>query len=199
MGLGGIAMSLVVLGVLNVAAGMIYTTDSAAVAATPAAVEPVVEEATPAEEVVAEAVIEEVVEEPVEVAQDTTAEETPADEPEEEAEEEMSFADMVANGDVAAGEKVFKKCSVCHLLGEGRSVGPNLMGVVGREKSTVEGFVFSDAHLALEGAWTIEDLDAYLTKPMKAVVGTKMTFPGLRKVEDRANVIAYLISVAEGQ
>ena len=105
----------------------------------------------------------------------------------------------LAEGDAAAGEKVYKKCKACHQVGDGakNKVGPMLNGIVDNEIASVEGFKYSKAFMAKkdEGlVWTEEVLDAYLTKPKKYIKGTKMTFPGLKKEADRANVIAYLLS-----
>ncbi|MGZ2260253.1 c-type cytochrome [Roseobacter sp. A03A-229] len=115
-----------------------------------------------------------------------------------------AFADGHVTGDAAAGEKVFRKCKACHAVGEGaeNKVGPVLNGVVDRAFGAVEGFSYSDALMeaAAEGkAWTPEELDAFLQKPRSYLKGTKMSFAGLRKDEDRANVISYLASFpAEG-
>jgi cytochrome c len=107
----------------------------------------------------------------------------------------------LAGGDAAAGEKTFKKCKACHKVGDGakNGVGPMLNGIVGNEIASVEGFEkkYSKAFQAkkAEGlVWTEEVLDEYLTKPKKYIKGTKMSFPGLKKEADRANVIAYLLS-----
>jgi len=103
----------------------------------------------------------------------------------------------LADGDAAAGEKVFKKCKACHQVGDGAKsrVGPLLNGIIDNEIASIEGFKYSKAFLAkkAEGlVWTEAELDAYLTKPKKHTKGTKMSFPGLKKEDDRANVIAYL-------
>jgi cytochrome c len=102
-----------------------------------------------------------------------------------------------AEGDAAAGEKVFNKCKACHAVGDGakNKVGPELNGIVGRTAGSADGFKYSDAMLAkkAEGmVWTEEAIDAYLTKPKDYIPGNKMSFPGLKKEDDRANVIAYL-------
>lgn len=109
------------------------------------------------------------------------------------------LADGHVTGDAAEGEKVFRKCKACHAVGDGaeNKVGPVLNGVVDRAFGAVEGFSYSDALMeaAAEGkAWTPEELDAFLQKPRSYLKGTKMSFAGLRKDEDRANVIAYLAS-----
>ncbi|WP_417718718.1 c-type cytochrome [Salipiger sp.] len=100
-------------------------------------------------------------------------------------------------GDAAKGEKVFRKCMACHAVGADakNKVGPELNGVVGRPIATAPDFDYSDALMALgEGgtAWTAETLAEFLAKPKDYAKGTKMSFAGLRKDEDRADVIAYL-------
>ncbi|WP_375258635.1 c-type cytochrome [Citreimonas sp.] len=110
----------------------------------------------------------------------------------------LAFAESHAmQGDPAAGEAVFRKCMACHAVGEGaqNKVGPMLNGVVGREIAALEDFNYSDALIALreEGkSWTPEELAAFLEKPRDYATGTKMAFPGLRKEEERNDVIAYL-------
>ncbi len=103
----------------------------------------------------------------------------------------------LAEGDAAAGEKVFRKCKACHQVGDGakNKVGPMLNGIVGNEIASVEDFKYSKAFLAkkAEGlVWTDEVLDTYRTKPKKFIPGTKMSYAGLKKEGDRANVITYL-------
>jgi len=103
----------------------------------------------------------------------------------------------LAEGDAAAGQKIFKKCKACHQVGDGAKnrLGPALNGIVGKEIASVEGFKYSKAFLAkkAEGlVWTEEALDAWLTKPRKFIKGTKMSFGGLKKESKRADVIAYL-------
>ncbi|MFK7751810.1 MAG: cytochrome c family protein [Sedimentitalea sp.] len=114
-----------------------------------------------------------------------------------------AFAESHITGDAAAGEKVFRKCKACHAVGEGaeNKVGPVLNGVVDRAVAAGEGFKYSKVLIALgEGGttWTPEDLDAFLKKPRDYAKGTKMSFAGLRKDADRANIIAYLATFADG-
>lgn len=112
------------------------------------------------------------------------------------AEEGPVFADVYAAADVTAGEKVFTKCKACHKVDGGDGTGPHLNGVVDRPKASIAGFAYSDALLAMAGdAWTTDNLNGFLTSPKTYAPGTKMGFAGLAKVEDRANVIAYLASV----
>ncbi len=103
----------------------------------------------------------------------------------------------LAEGDAAKGEKVFRKCQACHMVGDEAEnrVGPVLNGIVGREIAAVEDFDYSDALkelAAADGTWTPEELAAFLEKPRDFAKGTKMSFAGLRKEEERADVIAYL-------
>lgn len=108
----------------------------------------------------------------------------------------------LAEGDVEAGEKVFRKCKACHQVGEGaeNKVGPVLNGIVGRVVGSHEGFKYSGTleDMGAEGKeWTAEELAAFLEAPKKYAAGTKMAFAGLRKEEDRTNVIAYLATFTE--
>lgn len=96
-------------------------------------------------------------------------------------------------GDAAAGEKVFNQCKACHTLQQGQNrVGPSLHGVVGRKAGMVAGFNYSQPMKASDITWDAEKLDKYLADPKGFIPGNKMAFPGLKKPEDRANVIAYL-------
>jgi len=96
--------------------------------------------------------------------------------------------------DAERGERLFRRCVVCHTATEGgaNKVGPNLFGVVGRDIATKEGFRYSKALLALEGSWTEGALNQYLLSPRTYARGTKMAFAGLRKTQDRTDVIAWL-------
>ncbi|MFT4012987.1 MAG: cytochrome c family protein [Paracoccus sp. (in: a-proteobacteria)] len=111
------------------------------------------------------------------------------------ADEGPDFAAVMASADATAGEKVFGKCKACHKLDGTDGTGPHLNGVVGRAVATVAGFNYSDgmkAHAAEAPEWTPEALQHFLLNPKTAAKGTKMTFAGLPKIEDRANLIAYL-------
>jgi cytochrome c len=96
-------------------------------------------------------------------------------------------------GVAAAGEKVFVQCKTCHVAEKGvNRVGPSLWGVVGRKSGTVPGFKYSAANLKSGATWNEATLYKYLEAPMKFMPGTKMAFAGLKKPQDRADVIAFL-------
>lgn len=103
-----------------------------------------------------------------------------------------------ADGDVEKGEKVFRKCKACHVVDEAKNkVGPSLQNIVGRTAGTVEGFKYSDAmKTAGEGGltWTEENIDKYMADPKGFIPKNKMAFIGLKKEDDREDVIAYLKS-----
>lgn len=106
------------------------------------------------------------------------------------------FATLFASADAAAGEKVFAKCKACHKVDGNNITGPHLDGVVGRPHGSAAGFNYSDAMKALsDQPWTPEALSEFLTNPRGAIPGNKMSFAGLPKAEDRANLIKYLESL----
>ncbi|MFC5586959.1 c-type cytochrome [Nitratireductor kimnyeongensis] len=113
-----------------------------------------------------------------------------------------AFADAqasLANADIGKGEKIFKRCVACHTIEKAgkNKLGPNLYGIVGKPVAQAEGYAYSPAMKAYGGEWTVERLDAYLLQPRTAVKGTKMAFAGLKKEEDRLNLIAYLNTFSE--
>ena len=115
-----------------------------------------------------------------------------------EAKEEVkiNINELLALGDMAHGEKVFKKCSACHMIvSDGKNmIGPNLWGVIGRTAGSVNDYKYSKAMVAYGKEWTFEEMNAYLIKPQAYIKGTKMAFAGLRKEKDRASVIVYMNS-----
>ena len=108
--------------------------------------------------------------------------------------EKIDIAALMALGDLAVGEKVFKKCAACHSIAKGgkNNIGPALYNVVGRQVGVVSDYKYSKALSQYEKNWTFEELNGYLIKPAKWIKGTKMAFAGLRKEKDRASVIKYL-------
>ena len=109
-------------------------------------------------------------------------------------EDKIDIATFIALGDIATGEKVFKKCAACHSIVKGgkNNIGPALYNVVGRDVGAVSDYKYSKALGGYGKAWTFEELNGYLLKPAKWIKGTKMAFAGLRKEKDRASVILYL-------
>jgi len=109
-------------------------------------------------------------------------------------EEKIDIAALMAMGDIALGEKVFKKCAACHSIIKGgkNNIGPALYNVVGRKTGAVSDYKYSKALASFDKEWTFEELNGYLIKPAKWIKGTKMAFAGLRKEKDRASVIKYL-------
>jgi cytochrome c len=101
---------------------------------------------------------------------------------------------LLASADAAHGEQVGKVCGTCHSFDQGGAnrVGPNLWAVVGRPIASHAGFAYSDAMKAHGGSWTYEELDAYLTSPARDVPGNKMSFAGIRRAKDRADLLAWL-------
>jgi cytochrome c len=87
---------------------------------------------------------------------------------------------------------VFRKCSACHKLDGSDGVGPHLNGVVGRDKGSVAGFGYSGTLAGMEGDWTVENLYGFLENPKGYAPGTTMGFAGLKKPQDKADLIAYL-------
>ena len=115
------------------------------------------------------------------------------------AEAEQPIAFFLASADPAKGEQVFKKCAACHTDSNGgpNGLGPNLWGTMGKPVAHVAGFAYSDALKSHGGTWDWETMSAWLTSPKKFAPGTKMTFAGLSKPEDRANVMAFLNSKSD--
>ncbi len=105
----------------------------------------------------------------------------------------------LAAADPARGKKVFRKCAACHTAEKGgrKKIGPNLWGIVGAPVGAREGFGYSRAMTAFGGSWSPERLDAYLAKPRAVVKGGSMSFAGLKRGRDRADVIAFLNGMSD--
>lgn len=118
-----------------------------------------------------------------------------------EAAPEVPLGVLLASADATAGQAVSKKCASCHNFEEGgaNKTGPDLYGVVGRLIGSHEGFAYSagmEEHKAAGDMWTFENLNAFLTAPKDFTPGTKMSFAGLKNPEERANMLAYLQTLA---
>ena len=109
-------------------------------------------------------------------------------------EEVVDIAALMTMGDIASGEKIFKKCAACHSINSGgaNKIGPALYNVVGRKVGGVADYKYSKALATYDKDWTFEELNGFLKKPASYLKGTKMSYAGLRKEKDRASVIKYL-------
>lgn len=108
------------------------------------------------------------------------------------------FASLPApyvDSDYARGKRMWRQCSSCHTVAEEADhlVGPNLYGLFGRQIGSAAGFNYSNALKEADFIWTPEKLDEWLTNPRNFLPGNNMSFAGVRKPEDRASVIAYLM------
>lgn len=112
--------------------------------------------------------------------------------------EEVSFEEVFAAADPSGGERLFRACSSCHSLEAGvNGTGPYLYNVVGRDKGTAQGFGYSDAMASQEGAWTPENLNAFIENPRSYTPGTSMSYNGMRDIGQRADLIAYMATFAD--
>jgi cytochrome c len=106
---------------------------------------------------------------------------------------------LLASADATRGSNVAKQCQICHTLDKGgpNRTGPNLWGIVDRPRASEPGFNYSAAMKAKGGTWTIDELSAFLTNPRGYIPGTAMTFTGLPRGTQRADMIAYLNSLSD--
>ncbi len=113
--------------------------------------------------------------------------------------QEQPIETLLASADPKKGETDAKKCQACHTLNKGgpNRVGPNLWGVVGRPRASEPGFNYSAAMKAKGGTWTFDELSKFLTNPRGYIPGTAMTFAGLPRGSERADVIAYLNTLSD--
>lgn len=109
-------------------------------------------------------------------------------------EEKVDIESLMKAANASAGEQIAKKCIACHSFEQGgaNKLGPNLWNIVGNSKSLHPDYKYSDAMIAKGGIWDDESLYYFLNKPSKFMPGTKMSFAGLSKPEEIANVIAFL-------
>src|SRR6056297_2648392 len=159
--------------------------------------EPATEEAPARDEAATEeAATEEAATEEAATEEAATEEAAAEEAPSEESAGESEFAAMVASADVGNGERLYRRCQACHKLEDGANgVGPHLYGVVGRDIAGVDGFNYSDALKGLDGAWTLDQLSAWIENPREFAPGNRMGFAGLKDEQDRADLMAYLQTI----
>ena len=133
----------------------------------------------------------------VEVAAETPAAEGPGA-----AEAGPTMAQLLADADAVAGESAARACQACHTFDQGGAhrVGPNLWDVVGRPVAAAEGYAYSDALQAMSGeTWSYEALSDFIANPRGFAPGTKMAYGGMKRDEQRLQLLAYLRSLGGGQ
>tara|TARA_Y100000817_G_scaffold288710_1_gene258137 strand:- start:103 stop:633 length:531 start_codon:yes stop_codon:yes gene_type:complete len=111
----------------------------------------------------------------------------------------VGINELLAMGSVEHGEKVFKKCSACHMIiaGGKNMIGPNLWGVIGRKTGGISDYKYSKALAAYGKEWSFDEMNGFLIKPSAHIKGTKMAFAGLKNEKDRASVILYMNSKSD--
>lgn len=114
-------------------------------------------------------------------------------------EQDPPVAGLLTAANVDAGKKAFGKCASCHGTEKGgpAKVGPNLFDIVGGPKAHMAGFAYSDGLKKTEGAWTYDNLYAFLKNPKAYAPGTKMAYAGSKSPKERADLIAYLRSLSD--
>ncbi len=111
-----------------------------------------------------------------------------------EEEEPLSLEELIANADLKKGAKLSKKCAACHSFNSGgkHKIGPNLWNIYGSDMAAKDGFKYSKALKSFGGTWDNASLNEFILKPKKFISGTKMGFAGIKKLEDRAALIAWM-------
>jgi cytochrome c len=114
-------------------------------------------------------------------------------------EPDLALPALLARADVAKGERVATKCKSCHTFEQGgpNAVGPNLWNIINSKRARFSDFNYSSAMRNYGGEWTFESLFDYLENPRGYVKGTNMTFVGIKKAQDRANLLAYLRTLSD--
>ena len=111
----------------------------------------------------------------------------------------VGINELLAMGTIEHGDKVFKRCSACHMLAAGgkNMIGPNLWSILGKKTGVASGYKYSKALAAYGKEWSFEEMNGFLIKPSAHIKGTKMAFAGLKKEKDRASVILYMNSKSD--
>tara|TARA_B100001029_G_C14948949_1_gene387619 strand:+ start:387 stop:920 length:534 start_codon:yes stop_codon:yes gene_type:complete len=111
----------------------------------------------------------------------------------------VGINELLAMGSVEHGEKVFKRCSACHMISAGgkNMIGPNLWSILGKQTGIAPGYKYSKALASYGKEWTFAEMNGFLIKPSAHIKGTKMAFAGLKKEKDRASVILYMNSKSD--
>ena len=111
----------------------------------------------------------------------------------------VGINELLAMGTVEHGEKVFKRCSACHMIAAGgkNMIGPNLWSILGKKTGVASGYKYSKALAAYGKEWTFGEMNGFLIKPSAHIKGTKMAFAGLKKEKDRASVILFMNSKSD--
>jgi len=109
------------------------------------------------------------------------------------------FASAIPAADVAAGKEIAQRCQQCHDLSKGgpNKIGPDLYGIIGRPRASHPGFSYSTVMTAKGGTWTYEEIFRFLRSPGRYIPGTKMSFIGLPRAQDRLNLLAFMRSWAD--
>lgn len=109
-----------------------------------------------------------------------------------------AIAPRLAGADPARGERIFLQCKACHVseVGAAHTVGPNLWGIVNRPVGSLVDYAYSDSLKAIGGEWDYEHLSRYLFDPKAMAPETRMIFAGVKSAQERADLIAYLRTLA---